>query len=452
MKRLLFNLIICCACFIAASCSREAAVGGIAEKAKSLGLYTFDKGRITLLQEIDVDKATGTFEVTLDLPYNGLYLFGKNKNLLFPVYLKGGERVNLELRNNLLNITGDNISKENRALFDWENCVHEMKVGSYLHKYLPGGHALDHEQMFGQLQRVAASKEKFLAALEVKKSKFSAFLINKIKADFDFYLMNYLRTEKFNIPDSSALDEYYGTFVPDAVFQDTEILDVPHVGKMLESYVWYLNRDNEQEKGEVKYFTESLKEKSLQQEYLLSAASGMKFYDEYQNLFAQVGEEFFDAEYMSEMAKEEQRLLWSKPGSAAFDFEAMAPDSSMVKLSDYKGKTVVVDVWATWCEPCRRMMPMFHELQKQLQNENVVFLSVCVGTWIEYDQWLEMNKLFHLTENTLFVSGWNSDFVKNYHITGVPRYMIFDKEGAIVTLSAPNPTTPKLKERILQVL
>ncbi len=452
MNKFVKLFVISCICLVVASCSREVTIGGTAERTRTLGLYTFNKGEIALLQEVSVDKETGTFSLVAELPYNGLYLFGKNENVLSPIYLKGGECLNLELRNNALSLAGGKASEENRLLFGWENAVNELKTGSYLHKYLPGGHALAHDELFEELQDGLAYRDSLLKELDGKKGEFYAFLADKANAELDFYAMNYLRTEAFNIPDSSALKNYYGTFEPGAVFRNPSVLDVPYSGRMLEAYVWYMNRDKKLEKGEVRYFTESLGDKSLQQEYLLSAIKGMKFYDEYRNMVDQIGEGFFDSEYVSKVAKAEERLLWSKPGVAAFDFKAVAPDSSWMNLSDYKGKVVVVDVWATWCEPCRRMMPLFHELQKEMANENVVFLSVCVGTWIEQELWLKMNKEFHLAENTFFVTGWESDFVKNYRISGVPRYMIFDEEGAIVTVNAPNPTTPKLKERILQVL
>ena len=98
-------------------------------------------------------------------------------------------------------------------------------------------------------------------------------------------------------------------------------------------------------------------------------------------------------------------------------------------------------------------MPLFHDLQEEFKgNDGIAFLSVCVGVWIESDQWLKMSKEFGITKNNGFVSGWKSDFVKDYHITGVPRYMVIDREGKIVSLVAPNPANPKLKELILKTL
>ena len=51
-----------------------------------------------------------------------------------------------------------------------------------------------------------------------------------------------------------------------------------------------------------------------------------------------------------------------------------------------------------------------------------------------------------------FVDSWTGEFAKNYRITGIPRYMIFDKFGRIVSVAAPNPTTPKLKKLIEDTL
>ena len=452
MKRLFFSLIISCACFIVASCSKEAAIGGTANKAKNISVYTFDRGNIELLCNMPVNRETGRFDTIVSLPYHGLYLLKANGNAMYPVHLKNGENIELEFNNNQFDISGNGISEENQLLFEWENNISDVKTGSFLHTYLPGGHSLPYPEFFAQLQKAEKTKSSLLEKIEGENGDFYIFLRDKLNADLDFYALNYLRAEGYSIPDTVALPSYYSNINPDNVFQNERIVNLPYAGKMLDTYVWYKNRKTILPKGEVRYFVETLESKTLQQEYLITAAEGMKSYDELLNMLEQVGENFFTTEYQPRLSKVKENLLWSKPGVQAPDFTAMAPDSTWMKLSDYKGKVVVADVWATWCEPCRRLMPLFHELQKEFVSDNVVFLSICVGVSIEVDKWLELSKEFHIEKNNFFVSGWNSDFVKDYRISGVPRYMIFDEQGRIVSVVAPNPTTSRLKDMIKKQL
>lgn len=451
MARLFFNLIICCACFIVTSCNSEVTIGGTAEKCKELHLYSFKNGEIALLQSVEIEKETGLFEFVQQLPYEGLYLMGSNNKALYPLYLKGGEKIEAEYKDNRLSLSGA-LSDENEALFKWEEGANDVKIDAFLYNWLPGENSVESGKFFEELQKLAEHKSAMLKELDGKKGDFYNWLRNKIVTDTDFYALNYLRAKGSEIPDTLALPEYYNTMNADEVFQNPEIVKLPYAGKMLESYVWYKNREKEQVKGEPQYHIESLESKELQQEYLLSIASGLKSYDDYSRIVGLVGENFFTGTYADRLAKIEEFLSWSKPGVKAPDFKAMAPDSSWMSLSDYNGKVVVVDVWATWCEPCRRMMPLFHQLQKKFEGENVVFLSVCVGVWIEIDKWLELSKEFHIEKNNFFVSGWDSDFVIEYHISGVPRYMVFDEQGKIVSVFAPNPTTPKLEEMIKKTL
>lgn len=399
-----------------------------------------------------VNKESGRFDTLISLPYHGLYLLKANGNAMYPIYLKNGENVELESKNNQFAITGNGISEENKLLFEWENSVSPVKIGSFLHTYLPGGHSLPYAEFFERLKEADNARLLLLEKIDGKSGDFFTFFKQKLTADLNFYALNYLRTEGYSIPDTVSLPSYYSDMLPDKVFQDEGIVNLPYGGKMLETYVWYKNRDVSVPKGEVRFFVETLGNKCLQQEYLVTAAEEMKSYDEYLNMLEQIDEIFFTAEYIARLSKIEEKLAWSKPGIQAPDFTAMAPDSTWMKLSDYKGKVVVVDVWATWCEPCRRLMPLFHELQKEFVSDNVVFLSICVGVSIEVDKWLELSKEFHIEKNNFFVSGWNSDFVKDYHINGVPRYMIFDAQGRIVSVVAPNPTTSRLKDMIRQQL
>lgn len=432
---------------VVASCSKEATIKIVAENTEDLSLYMFERGDVNLLRTIDINSETSSGNITVQLPYEGLYLIGKKEYASFPIYLKSGDCVDLEYKNNRLLLSED-IEDENRLLFDWEEAVGNLKVYSFLHNYLPGAHSVPYDEFFNELEDIITFKEVYLEKLSKKKGKFYTYLRNKIQVDVDFYALYYLKNSASQIPDTVELPAIYKQLQNKEYTLNSDLLNIPYAGNILEAYAWF----GCENKGDMRSEMEYLKEKDLQQEYLLTRASRFKFYDEYQSMLDWVGLNFFTGNYSNRLKKIKDRLAWSAPGLQAPDFKAMSLDSTWVNLSDYKGKTVVVDVWATWCEPCKRMLPLFHQLEQDLKNEDVTFINVCIGTWVEMDLWREMAKEFQIENNTFFVNGWKSEFVTDYHITGVPRYMVFDKNGCIVSVKAPNPSTPKLKEFIMRTL
>jgi peroxiredoxin len=67
-------------------------------------------------------------------------------------------------------------------------------------------------------------------------------------------------------------------------------------------------------------------------------------------------------------------------GNLAPDFELQTPDGESVKLSDFRGKKVIVNMWATWCPPCKAEMPDMQKFYEQYKNENVSILAVNMTT------------------------------------------------------------------------
>lgn len=71
-------------------------------------------------------------------------------------------------------------------------------------------------------------------------------------------------------------------------------------------------------------------------------------------------------------------LVGEIKGAQAPDFELVSLDGSKVKLSDFKGKAVVLNFWATWCAPCKVEMPWFVDLQKHYGSEGLTILGVAM--------------------------------------------------------------------------
>ena len=122
-------------------------------------------------------------------------------------------------------------------------------------------------------------------------------------------------------------------------------------------------------------------------------------------------------------------------GSAAPDFTVAKSDGTPVHLSDYKGKVVVIDFWATWCPPCLKTLPSTDKLAAQYQPQGVVFMPVC--TWdskARYNTWIPQHKDW--TMSWLFDSA-GDDTAKSiattrYAVSGIPTQCVIGKDGVIV--------------------
>ncbi|MDG2194828.1 MAG: TlpA disulfide reductase family protein [Polaribacter sp.] len=116
-------------------------------------------------------------------------------------------------------------------------------------------------------------------------------------------------------------------------------------------------------------------------------------------------------------------------------------------LDDLKGKYVYVDVWATWCGPCKAEIPFLKNVEKKYHRKNIHFLSLSIDKAKDHDKWKAMIKDKELGGIQLFADNdWNSKFVTDYLIKGIPRFILIDPAGNIVTANAPRPSDKKLIE------
>jgi thiol-disulfide isomerase/thioredoxin len=134
-------------------------------------------------------------------------------------------------------------------------------------------------------------------------------------------------------------------------------------------------------------------------------------------------------------------------GQPAFEFTGKDLEGKTVKLSDFRGKLVYVDVWATWCSPCKYEIPYLDTLETDYHGKNIVFISYSIDE--DYQAWKKF-----VPENNLKgvqiigEKAWESQLVKQYKIMGVPTFMLFDTDGNIVTVKMTRPSDKKTRETI----
>jgi thiol-disulfide isomerase/thioredoxin len=120
-------------------------------------------------------------------------------------------------------------------------------------------------------------------------------------------------------------------------------------------------------------------------------------------------------------------------------------------LVDLKGKFVYIDVWATWCGPCIREIPSLQKVEEEYHDKNIYFVSMSIdernGPKYNHEKWKEMIVEKNLTGIQLFAdNAWKSKFTMAYGIDSIPRFLLIDPDGNIVSGNAPRPSDPALVE------
>ena len=134
------------------------------------------------------------------------------------------------------------------------------------------------------------------------------------------------------------------------------------------------------------------------------------------------------------------------PGKTSPTFTYENHKGGETSLADLKGKIVYVDVWATWCGPCKREIPFLKELEKDFYEKNVAFVSISIDEKKDYEAWRTMVTEKELSGIQLMADkDWKSKFVADYGIRGIPRFLLIDAEGNIINSDAPRPSSSEIR-------
>ena len=127
-------------------------------------------------------------------------------------------------------------------------------------------------------------------------------------------------------------------------------------------------------------------------------------------------------------------------GRIAPDAEFYDAEGKVSKLSDYRGKVLYIDTWATWCGPCKREIPYLKTLEESYHGKNVQFISV--STDKDVTAW----KAFIAKESMSGLQLHQSQEMEKtmsylYAVNSIPRFVLIDEDGKIVSVDAPRPSS-----------
>lgn len=146
-----------------------------------------------------------------------------------------------------------------------------------------------------------------------------------------------------------------------------------------------------------------------------------------------------------EVVRKSDKWFSMAKGKEAGDFVFHDVNDKEVRLSDFRGKYVFVDCWATWCGPCMRQIPHVKKLEEEFAGKNIVFLCVSCDNQKMWKAHLEKNKMGGVQVIMNDKCGFNERFAVN----AIPRFMLIDPDGRMVDPMMYRPSEPECRE-ILQ--
>ena len=412
---------------------------------KTVCLFEVTHGRTDTLATT-IPSADGSFGFLFKPAKSGYYTIG-TKQWSHRLYLKAGDKANVALNDTLMTLVGPN-TKENIALYKWESIVYKLNKMAV---HFRSGRSYNYKHIFPEMELVADKGAAFIKTINTGNAAFDKLLAETVAFDIDYSALMSIFTPRSVHPRKEEYPATITNILTSKLYDNNQVLNQPYGFSLIYSVCALKTNYKKSDPLDLAALTSYVGGAQLKGEMVINRSEKFKSYLDYADAEAAYGKYITTPDQKRRMESIRAKLLVYQEGIAAYDFTYPDINGKNISLSDFKGKVVLVDVWATWCGPCKRELPHMQELEKEFHGKDVVFMSVSIDEKKNYEKWMAFVKEKELGGVQLFADGW-SKITKDYKITGIPRFMLFDKEGKIITIDAPRPSNPKLKDLINQWL
>lgn len=147
--------------------------------------------------------------------------------------------------------------------------------------------------------------------------------------------------------------------------------------------------------------------------------------------------------------EKKQQLMQVQIGKPAPAFTLTDDHGKVFNLADFKGKVIYIDLWASWCGPCRQEMPAYKKLSDKFKtNQQVAFISIAVHDGEK--EW--RNALKEEKPDWLQLYDKDGSVAQSYIAYAIPKYILIDKEGKMLSFDAPGPGNTQAEQLINEAI
>ncbi|MGN6416567.1 MAG: TlpA family protein disulfide reductase [Pseudobacter sp.] len=140
-------------------------------------------------------------------------------------------------------------------------------------------------------------------------------------------------------------------------------------------------------------------------------------------------------------------------GAPSPSFAFADTSGTVISLESLRGKYVYIDLWATWCGPCKAEIPYLKKLEAKYHDKNIAFVSISIDEVGDRQKWINFVRKEKLTGIQIMADkAWETAFVKDYTIVGIPHFILLGPAGEIIESKAKRPSEPQLEDQLKELL
>lgn len=410
-------------------------VKGLMEKDSTVSIITRDSTYTTHLNK------TCYATLTLDNRQKADYAIFRYHGISVPIYIEPDKNLEIFLE-----------------FEDWEIEVKFAGNGASKNEYLNNKTLREFYPDYktdevGIIQSLQTWEKKLLDILD--NMHFESFFTNREKKRIHYlvyaYLPHYPSYQKYQLQKRGyeASDEFY-THLTQLITEEEELINMPEYQTALLNLVQAFGLRGLQEQDEWIYLKQQMEyiDKQIQnqtiKDFLMDKITTRyvekKGVDHLEEII-----HFYHANVKAPEKKlkfDDLCRKWLKLGKGQPSpiFICRDLEGKEVKLTDLTGKYVYIDIWATWCRPCRTEQPYLEKLIQKYEGKNIAFVSI--STDHDLKTWEKFVKKEQLKGIQLY-GGKGNSFIEAFVVRNIPRFILLDQEGKIIEADMTRPTDPQ---------
>ena len=244
------------------------------------------------------------------------------------------------------------------------------------------------------------------------------------------------------------LPKDYYSFMPELSVRENDLITVKEFYDYLENYFTYrYNEENptintEKELVSFEYnLAQSLYEERVKNIFLTKKFAELLDnhpYEYTKNYISEFMSTVYSNEFRAYIDKKIQQASLGIDNTKAFDFLLKDKNGNNVQLSDFKGKVVYLNFWASWCLPCLAEIENHNQIQQQYKDKD--FITIMVSVDEDLKAWKKTLSKYDKQIIQLNMKGMKNETARMYNLKNIPKSVVINKDGIIIHADVPAPS------------